>query len=1208
MKKAPLIQALYLILIFLSLVSQQVNGTELNTPGISGHAGMSKIRIILTDEQWQWLQQQQSIRVGVVTPDNPPFDMTMDGNSDYYEGLSADYLQLLSEALKLKIELRLFNTKEDAILAIKAGKLDLLTGASGYEASQGLLLSQAYVDNQAVLCTSEKLAAEQTPTNIAMPYDYLPEVDLAPLLPKAQITRYPSKLKTVAAAVFGKADAVIMDLFSANYIVNNYFAKKLRITKFLPVEPQGLSFALSNDKQQLKEIIDEALKQLPESEHWAIKKRWSGGGLNLSRKKLDLDLSETELAWLKQHQPIRIAANKFNAPMTYFDQNDRLHGYAADVLEIIKLYSGIDTVIIKTQNFHEIEQRLQDKSADLALLSPSDKRQKELIFTKEFSNAPFVFISQKGLHFNQEKTNLKIALPVAHISSEILPKVLPQIGVVEVSNYMDALEATLKGKVDATIAPLGIADYYVNHYYGHKLAIQGIIDELPPATAAFATSKSNPQLISILNKVLAIIPADELQSIGNRWRSNAVPGQETWRDYKYTIYSITVAAILLITASLIWAWFTRSHYIKRLMVKKKLQQQLIFMQEVIDSIPHPIYVRNTERQLILCNQSYLQFFQVSAHNLINRTVLEHSDRLSDVHLIDQNYTQAISENRACYEDRRIYLDGKLIDVYHWFRPYKNEQNQIQGIIGGWIDVSDRVELMQQLNLAKEQAEKASVAKTQFLATMSHEIRTPMNAIIGLLELSMKRSQKNLYDFKSIRVAYDSAKGLLELIGDILDIVRIEAGQLSLNPVQTELKQTLDSVIRIFEGIAIQKGLQLILEMDPELPKYALLDPLRVKQILSNLIGNAIKFTDQGNVCLSALKSQNSKGQTELVFKVADTGTGMPIEEQQDLFKPFVQVQNGAHNKGGTGLGLPICRSLCEMMGGSINLVSEPGQGTCINIRIPLQVTNEAAAEESPTFPSSDVIPTAQVQHVLIVDDHPANRLLLSQQLKYLGHSIDEANDGQEALHLFNLHPYRIVITDCNMPEMDGYELSRKLRQLEQSRNLSPAIILGYTANAQLEVKKACISAGMNDCLFKPISLAELKKALDNLHLVLEQEPLKPSFLPSTLDKLTGGNLELTEQLLLELLNANEADLIKLQTALNKGDEDDSKSVAHKIKGAAKIISATSIVKHCEQLEHAETIEEARVTLVSLSDSLEHLARDIKAYLNSEKREPMDFML
>ncbi|WP_335924876.1 ATP-binding protein [Shewanella indica] len=863
---------------------------------------------------------------------------------------------------------------------------------------------------------------------------------------------------------------------------------------------------------------------------------------------------------------------------------------------------------MQTQNFHEIAKSLQDNSADLALLSPSDKRKKELIFTKELAYAPFVWISLKNSHINQQKNNLKIALPTAHISTEMLPEVLPQIKVLEVSNYMEALEATLKGKVDATIAPLIVADYYVNHYYDHKLEIQGIFDSLPPATAAFATSKGNPELISILNKVLAIIPADELQSIGNRWRGNAVPGQETWRDYKYTIYSITIAAILLITASLIWAWFTRSHYLKRLKVKKELQKQLIFMQEVIDSIPHPIYVRNTERKLILCNQSYLQFFHVSEQELINRTVLKNGDRIKDVHTIDQKYIQAIDENRACYEDRRIYIDEKPIDVYHWFRPYKNEQNQIQGIVGGWIDVSDRIELMQQLSLAKEQAEKASVAKTQFLATMSHEIRTPMNAIIGLLELSIKRSQENLYDFKSIRVAYDSAKGLLELIGDILDIVRIEAGQLSLNPVQTELRQTLDSVIRIFEGIATQKGLQLSLEVDPQLPTYALLDPLRIKQILSNLIGNSIKFTEQGNIVLTALKAKNAAGQNELVFQVADTGIGMPIEEQQDLFNPFVQAQNGAHNKGGTGLGLPICRSLCEMMGGSITLVSEPGQGTCINIRIPLQIANTDTAEENQTSSVPDALPATQAQHVLIVDDHPANRLLLSQQLKYMGHSIDEANDGQEALQLFNQHPYRIVITDCNMPEMDGYELSRKLRQLEKSRNLSPAVILGYTANAQLEVKKICIAAGMNDCLFKPISLSELKSTLDSFHQVLEQDVPKPSFLPSTLDKLTGGNLMLTEQLLHELLNANEADLISLKSALKDGDEDKTKSIAHKIKGAAKIISATSIVKHCEQLEQAETLEEASVYLVTLSNSLEHLAEDIKAYLISEKNETIDFTI
>lgn len=233
--------------------------------------------------------------------------------------------------------------------------------------------------------------------------------------------------------------------------------------------------------------------------------------------------------------------------------------------------------------------------------------------------------------------------------------------------------------------------------------------------------------------------------------------------------------------------------------------------------------------------------------------------------------------------------------------------------------------MEQLTQAKDMADGASKAKTQFLATMSHEIRTPMNAIIGLLELSLKRAQDNQFDFNSIRVAYDSAKGLLDLIGDILDVVRIEAGQLSLNPVQVELKQTLDSVIRIFDGIAIQKGLALTLEFDSELPKYVQLDPLRVKQILSNLIGNAIKFTDQGHIEVTAQKELDAEEKAQLLLRVADTGIGIPIEEQQKLFRPFAQVHNGAHNKGGTGLGLMICRSLCDMMGGTLSMMSEPGQ-------------------------------------------------------------------------------------------------------------------------------------------------------------------------------------------------------------------------------------------------------------------------------------------
>ncbi|BCV51498.1 ATP-binding protein [Shewanella algae] len=1196
MNTAPLIRVLYLILVCCFVVSPQAKSDETHPPTLFGHATIGEVEVQLSDEQWDWLQTQKTIRVGISTPDYPPFDMATDGSSDFYEGLSADYLQVLSETLRVKIELHFFNSRQNAIAAVKAGELDLLTTSNRYEEVHELQLSHAYIDNVPVLYVSEKLPATAAPTRIAMAYDYLPDAEVSKLFPDAELICYPSRQQAVAAAVFGQADGVVIDLFSANYMVSNSFSNRLLLRTLLPIDSRGISFALKPENQTLRKIINNALQQLPASEHWAIKKRWSGGGVTLPTGKHRIELTEAEQNWLKQHHPIRVVANQFNAPMTYFDQNRNLHGFAADVLEVIKLYSGMETVVIKTQNFKEMEEYLKYNSADLALFSPSEKRKQRFLFSKEFARASFVLISRKEDNISVNKANLKVALPTAHISNEMLPNALPQAQIILVNNYLDAMDATAKGTVDATVAPLSMADYYINHYFNEQLKIDRVLDDVLPATAAFATSKRNPELISILNKILAAIPADELQSMENRWRRNAMPGQETWRDYKYTIYTITIASILLILASLVWAWFTRSHYIKRLNAKQELKEQLVFMQEVVDSIPHPIYVRDINRRLILCNESYQRIFRTSKEDALYKTAMEGVHRVLEAPDIDKEYQSSIRENRAFYRDRKIHIDGQSMDIYHWFQPYRGEQGQIQGIVGGWIDVSDRVKLMEQLTQAKDMADGASKAKTQFLATMSHEIRTPMNAIIGLLELSLKRAQDNQFDFNSIRVAYDSAKGLLDLIGDILDVIRIEAGQLSLNPVQVELKQTLDSVIRIFDGIAIQKGLALTLEFDSELPKYVQLDPLRVKQILSNLIGNAIKFTDQGHIKVTAQKELDAEGKAQLLLRVADTGIGIPIEEQQKLFRPFAQVHNGAHNKGGTGLGLMICRSLCDMMGGTLSMMSEPGQGTCITMRIPLLAVETHLFGENKVNSTADVLSSIQTQHVLIVDDHPANRLLLSQQLRYLGHTVEEANDGKEALQLFSQHSYKIVITDCNMPEMDGYELSRRLRQLEQNQNLSPAVLLGYTANAQLEAKRACIEAGMNDCLFKPISLEELQQKLNSFRNLLNQEGPRQSFLPSSLDKLTGGNKQLTEQLLQELLSANEADLARIQSAVHNCELDEAKSIAHKIKGAAKIIAATDIVTLCEQLEQSETTENACAHLAKLTVAITRLASEIKEFL------------
>lgn len=1188
----PLIFSLF----FMLLASIPLKAKEGVPLTLYGHSTVGEIELALSKDQQDWLQQHGKIRVGITIPDYPPFDMTMDGHSKYYEGLSADYLQILSEVLKVKIELHFFDSRPKAMDAIKNNNVDMLTTANRYEEFYGLELSKPYVEDIPALYTSDRVSLSGTPKRIAIPYDYLPNKQISALFPDAELVDYPSRLKAVAAAAFGQTDSVIIDTFSANHLINNIFSKQLLLKELLSIDTNGISFAFNPEKQKLKEIINSALEQIPISEHWAIKKRWSGGGITVPPRSARLQFTADDQAWLAEHEPIRVVVNEFNAPVSYFDQQRNFQGFAADVLGVISLYSGIETIVIRTQSFEEMKKYLTYDSADLAIMSPSTKLKNNFIFSKEFTSTPFVLVSHSKTDI-QHKNKLRLALPRAHTVNDLVHQNIPNAEITKVENYLEAMTAVSKAKADATIAPLGVADYYINHYFDKTLSIDYLINDAPPAVLAFAATKDNTQLISILNKILASIPPDELQALENRWRRNAVPGKETWRDYKYTIYTMIGATVMFILAAIYWTWLTRIHYIRRLDAKQEIQNQLLFMQEVVDSIPHPIYVRDIDQQLILCNQSYQHIFKaINKEDILHKSIEEGSHRVIEAHELGKEYRKAIQENRAISRDREIHIDGKAVNIYHWFQPYKNEHGKTCGIVGGWIDVSDRVKLMAQLREAKELADSASKAKTQFLATMSHEIRTPMNAIIGLLELAIKRSHENQFDFNSIRVAHDSAKGLLALIGDILDIVKIEAGELTLNPTKIDLKQTISSTIQIFEGIALEKKLPLKLIFDHKLPQYVLLDPLRLKQILSNLISNAIKFTNQGIVTVSAEQQLELNEQMYLLLKVSDTGIGISKDDQQKLFRPFAQVQ-GSHNRGGTGLGLAICRSLCDMMGGELSMTSEPEQGTTLSMRLPLYPVKDIANTMlSPSLNVDTDPPTVLPQHILIVDDHSANRLLLSQQLRYLGHSVDEATNGLEAIQLFRQHPYRIVLTDCNMPIMDGYEFSRRLRLFEQNNNLPAAVVLGYTANAQLEAKQACIDAGMNDCLFKPISLEDLRLKLESCCQKLTQEHPQQAFLSEALTKLTGGNTSLFKQLLKELLNANEADLIDLKKAVLNNNIVDAKNIAHKIKGAARIIAATELVIACEQLEQIKNSNELTLKFDNIKIAIDRLTNEIERHI------------